>query len=405
MIALTYTVRAVESLLMTEVSVSRSAGEGGFILAGTGSFSPRFFISSRGERRAVDGGRQLLLGERDDWFAFGAAIGLPGKHGLQGVLAADCSAFELSRAVLLPYPQNGLEFVCRFRFELPSGPVSLRADIREPYDMVRAGKNSVVSGPAPTDPSGVVSQLYAYFSALFGQPAPDWRLFLLPSGGERVFAGSGADSAAFAFDQSRERDCELLAHRMCHAYFARTPFARRYAEPENVFLEEGLASLHELLAVHPDPRRALFDVYRRYLFFRFSRPEFAFSPLDADAPQKPWLAEFFHYTFAPLLVYAAFGRGFAPVAPEQAMASLRAAGLLTAEPLFLPEFDGFGDGDPSEGFASLRSYEALISSWRGEEDMTEPMPSAPEPATALGARLRGISASLYAMLCSRGANI
>ena len=350
-----------------------------------------------------------------------AILGAGGKHGYQGVLQNEYGAFELARAAALPYPQKHrsgepLCFACGFTVCLPDRRERFTALLDSVYRAAKLRKNSVFFTAKPPMEGNIrlfmqlpddavaarTMKIVSFFETLFGFRLPEFKLFLLNGGSDPVFGGAGDDSAAFSLDGGNERDFELLAHRLFHAFFSKTAYAEEYFLPPYSFMEEGFASLYELAATKTDVKKSVFSLYKRYLFYYFAKPGFTISPADESRlSDKPWLVEFLHYTMSPLVMYAS-GRAFEPCPAEELYRRLQDDGLLGDGPLFLPEFDNGYHENEAGSVAELNDFEYVISSWRGTHEKTVPLPDVAPPESALEHRLYAISKPLYRMIKSAG---
>lgn len=363
----------------------------------------------------------LFIGETTKSISYSATLGAGGKHGYQGILLKDYGAFELCRAVALPHPTKypdteTLPFDCSFTVCLPGKTEHFTTVLDSVYRVAKLRKRSIFYTSAAVTEGKVklfmqrhdekvvdrVMQTVSYFEELFGFGLPDFRLFLLNDESKPIFAGAGDDNAAFSIKSGNERDIELLAHRLFHAFFAQTKYAEEYFMPPYSFIEEGYASLYEILATKQNPKKSIFSIYKRYLFYYFAKPGFKLSPADEmNLQNAPWLIEFLHYTLSPLILHA-FNQKFEIFPAVKRFDELEDAGLVNSSPLFLPEFEHGYDELEATSVAELNDYEYTISSWQGKREKTDLLQNIPPPQNSLEHKLYKISPSLYKMIQSAG---
>ena len=152
-----------------------------------------------------------------------------------------------------------------------------------------------------------------YYAGLFGQVPNGLRICLLDTtgGGEYVMGGAGGHAMAATFLPENERDWELLAHRLFHAFFEeKYPYYAAHM-PGNLWFYEGLASCYEWLATGYalDERENAADgpakLYAQYLYLFAKYPALRLQAAEEAVVTEESAAktEFLHYYIAPLLVY------------------------------------------------------------------------------------------------------
>lgn len=391
-----------------------------FICAGIEMLNLRCFDGESFFSPIVENGI-LYVREETRNISYLAVIGAGGKHGYQGILEKDYGAFEISRAMALPHPtkypsEEPLPFECKFTTCLSGRTEKIYKYFDSVYSVANFRKNSIFYTNSPLIIGKIklfmqrydeeiynrTTEIICFFESLFGFSLIEYKLFLLNNESKPIFGGAGENSAAFSTQAGKERDFELIAHRLFHAFFAKTKYAKEYFLPPYSFIEEGYASLYEILATKANPKKSIYCLYKRYLFYYFAKPNFRINPANEIYMQEsPWLIEFLHYTLSPLIMYA-FNRKFEPCSAAKLFKELDAAGLISANPLFLPDFKQGYDEIEAISVAELNDFEHIISSWQGRYEKTNLLHNIPPPTSELEQKLYNISPSLYKLIKSAG---
>ncbi|MDR2611451.1 MAG: hypothetical protein LBG06_00930, partial [Deltaproteobacteria bacterium] len=276
-----------------------------------------------------------------------AQIGMPGKHGNRGALTDHYAVFDGEQILLFPvaFYMNDDDYVragigrIGLRFDFPADwqalvPVKSVSNPRW-IDVYNLSKNAFAFGRFDTVYSGgglhVYSlenggesdaagfpELYSYYRDLFGGAPGEFNVVLLPpdSPDGKIIGGAGTGTVAASFDRASLRDWQLLAHRMFHAFYdTLAPYAAVHTPP-NLWLNEGLATYYENMAMDalpPDIKTAvgadadkqfalLFD---QFLYAKIRDPyTYGIAPIDEGGADSEAVTEFIHYYEAPLVVKA-----------------------------------------------------------------------------------------------------
>jgi hypothetical protein len=276
-----------------------------------------------------------------------ARIGVPGKHGNRGAVTGHCAVFDGEQILLLPvafYMHDDDEVSAGvgrigLRFDLPADwqAVAPVKSVSRPrwIDIYNLSKNAFVFGRFDAVYSGGglhvyslegsgepgaagFSELYSYYRDLFGGAPREFNIVLLPpdSPEGKIMGGAGTGTVAASFDRASLRDWQLLAHRMFHAFYdTLAPHAAAHTPP-NLWLNEGLATYYENMAMDalpPDIKAAvgadtdkqfavLFD---QFLYAKIRDPyTYGIAPIDEGGADSEAVTEFIHYYEAPLVVKA-----------------------------------------------------------------------------------------------------
>jgi hypothetical protein len=261
-----------------------------------------------------------------------------GRHGKQGVIAADHATFD-GRLFLLPEGAVPLGSA-RVRFLVPEG-WSVAGPFREEegwyyVDAFEPQLTAIVLGSScvglglleqTTRRMGTMEvrvasyagweaahrkaladktlRLVQYFHERLGFDlgAPYSVVWVPKQGGRRVIGGSFSNGTCFEHPQDRERNWELLAHRLAHAMNKYQPSGMRIRDEQDRWFEEGWASYMEARAtrevglVNDDARwESLLSRYRRTRQFFPERD----LPLAREGQSRDESREYLHYVKAPL---------------------------------------------------------------------------------------------------------
>ncbi|MDR0380559.1 MAG: hypothetical protein LBH86_00990 [Oscillospiraceae bacterium] len=275
-----------------------------------------------------------------------AQIGVPGKHGNRGALTDNYAVFDGDQILLLPVAfymndeddvRDGIGRI-GLRFDFPADWQALAPakTVRNPrwIDVYNLSKNAFAFGRFATVYSGGglrvyapegggsdaagFPELYAYYRELFGGAPEAFNVVLLPpdSPDGKIIGGAGTGTVAASFDRASLRDWQLLAHRMFHAFYDTFAPYPAVHTPPNLWLNEGLATYYENMAVAalpPDIKTAvgadtdrqfalLFD---QFLYAKIRDPyTYGVAPVDEGGIESEAVIEFLHYYEAPLIVKA-----------------------------------------------------------------------------------------------------
>ncbi|MDR0569667.1 MAG: hypothetical protein LBG71_00390 [Clostridiales Family XIII bacterium] len=278
---------------------------------------------------------------------YDARVAVPAKHGNRGAIKKEYAVFDGDQAFLLPasfydyddesvrrsvgnirlgfdFPENWEEIVPFKRVDRPRWidiyALSKNAFVFGEFnDISKAGEGLNVyalSGVTVADASGFES-LFAYYAGLFEGKPSTYNVVLLPGDTQdKVIGGAGTGVVAASFDTGSLRDWQLLSHRMFHAFYDTfAPYANVH-RPPNLWLNEGLATYYENMALEalPEPLasavganadRQFALLFDQYLYMRARDPfAYGFAPMDEDRMDSEAMKEFLHYTAAPLIVKA-----------------------------------------------------------------------------------------------------
>ena len=312
-----------ENLLQVEMDFS--GAEGGLLCYGEGKIT---VLSARDGTGAplswqARSGYVLLEGE-EGTVTYQVSLGELGKHGSQGFAGERSFLCSGSQALLLPLCLWSVaeEDHSQVGEITLSGLTAGNLVLTHPTwcDMYSLRKDGLYLGElTPTrlgaftvysqQPEALrerLSRIEQGLEELFGF-CPQVILVLLEDQAN-LFGGSGREVIASSFDPDRERDWELLTHRLFHAAFDTACPEYEVHMPGCLWLYEALAVYHEELW-QENPRQAGEEMLAR-LWTRCRdcldiRPEtFRVNPMEEEnltlAQQ-----EFLHYTYAPLLLYDA----------------------------------------------------------------------------------------------------
>ncbi|MDR1157659.1 MAG: hypothetical protein LBK75_05045 [Oscillospiraceae bacterium] len=274
-----------------------------------------------------------------------AQIGVPGKHGNRGAFTGNFAVFDGEQILLLPvaFYMNDDDDVSAgigrigLRFDFPADwqalvPVKSVSSPRW-IDVYNLSKNAFVFGRFDTLYSGGglhvysleggesnaagFSELYSYYKDLFGGAPKEFNVVLLPSDSSpdgKIMGGAGTGTVAASFDRASLRDWQLLAHRMFHAFYdTLAPYAAAHTPP-NLWLNEGLATYYENMAmdalpldvktaVGADADKQFAVLFDQFLYAKIRDPyTYGIAPIDEGGTDSEAVTEFIHYYEAPLIV-------------------------------------------------------------------------------------------------------
>jgi hypothetical protein len=163
--------------------------------------------------------------------------------------------------------------------------------------------------------SEVVDPVNLYYQSVFGKK-PDFSLIIAGRDDEGLSVGIvGGKTIALPLDTDNANDCKTLCHSLFYPYFDTYVAAGSFRFPPNLWLNRGLATYYENLALDTLPQTVrdtlelgsaggLSELYTRYLYYHIKEPAaYKITPAEESILSMA-AAQFYYYTKAPLVVAA-----------------------------------------------------------------------------------------------------